>query len=109
MIFVTVTMAIKLPEPTLFCVITIFVWLSSLYDQDIPSLYLFIFLVAVVVACIVIGHLLSGRDGLVSIPLVNTILSSDSLARGSGLGGVSWCNFIFSFFVIVVVVAFIVV
>ena len=61
--FATVTMAVNSPEPTLFCVITLFVWLSSLYDQDVPSLEFFVyFVVVVIVAFIVVGKGISGRD-----------------------------------------------
>ena len=60
--FATVTMAVNSLEPTLFCVITLCVCLSSLYDQDVPFLDFVILPVDVVVALIVVGNHLPGRD-----------------------------------------------
>ena len=54
-------MVVKPPEPTLFCVIKLCVWLSSLYDQDVPSFDFFVVVFAIIVL-IVIGNTLSGRD-----------------------------------------------
>ena len=50
-------------EPTIFCVITLCVWLSSLYHQDVPSLEFGVFFVVVIVVVfIVVRNHLSGRD-----------------------------------------------
>ena len=78
-------MAVNSPEPTLFCVITVCVWLSSLYDKYVPSLDFFVFFLSVVaVSVIVIGNLLLGRNGLVLIPL-GTII-----CLASGRSGCGW-------------------
>ena len=47
--FETVTMVINSPQPTLLCVITLFVCLSILYDQDFPFFNFVILSVVVVV------------------------------------------------------------
>ena len=70
--FVTVTMDVNSPEPTLVCVITLCVWLSSLYHQYFPSVN-FVVVVVFFVVFIVIGNCLSGRGGLVLIPPSNII------------------------------------
>ena len=85
-------MVVKSPEPTLFCVITLCVWLSDLYDQDVPSLEFFVF--SVVVAFIVLGDLLLGRDGWVVIPLGNIIcLNGERSRRGWGVLGKNFLYF----------------
>ena len=81
----TVTMAAKSPQPTILCVITLCVCLSSLYYQDVPFLDFVVLFVIVVVAVIVVGSQIWGMDWSVVIPL-GTIICL--LARGAGVGGV---------------------
>ena len=83
----TVIMAVNSPEPTLLCIITLCVFLSSLYDQDVPFLELFVFFVVVVVAVTVVGNHLRGIDWWVIIALGTTICLP---ARVAGVGGVSF-------------------
>ena len=87
-------MAVNSPEPTLFCVIMLCVWLSILFDQDVPSLDFVVFFVFVVVDFIVVGNLLSGREGYVVIYWVTIICLTDGRS-GRGwifLGVVSPCR-----------------
>ena len=87
-------MDVKSPEPTLLCVITMCVWLSILYDQDVPSLDFFVFFVVVVVAFIVVGDLLSGRDGCVVIPMGTIIyLAGGSSGCVWSVLGANFCLF----------------
>ena len=83
--FATVTMAANSPQPTLFCVITLCVWLSSLYDQDVPFLDFVVLFIVVFVAVIVVGNHLLGMDWSVVIPLGTIICLPE---RGAGVGGV---------------------
>ena len=84
--FAAVTMAVNSPQPTLLCVITLCVCLSSLYDQNFPSLD-FVILFVVVVAVIVVANHLLGMDWSVLIHM-GTIICL--LTRGAGVGGVSF-------------------
>ena len=95
MIFATVTIAINSPEPTLFCVITLFVWLSSLYDQDVPTLEFFVFVIVVIAAFIVVANRFSVRDGLVLIPLGTIIcLAGGTSGRGWSVLGATFYYFL---------------
>ena len=85
--FSTVTMAVNSPQPTILCVITLCVFLSSLYDQDIPFLDFFVLFVIIVVAVIVVRNHLLGMDWSVVIPM-DTIISLPE--RRVGVGGVSF-------------------
>ena len=52
-------MAVNSPQPTILCVITLCVFLSSLYDQYVPFLDFFVLFVVIVATVIVVGnHLL---------------------------------------------------
>ena len=84
--FAAVTMAVNSPQPTLLCVITLCVCLYSLYDQNFPSLD-FVILFVVVVAVIVVANQLLGMDWSVLIHMGTIIYL---LARGAGVGGVSF-------------------
>ena len=55
--FYTATMYVNSPQPTLLCVITLFVFLSSLYDQDVFSLDFVV--LSVVVFVVPTGELFS--------------------------------------------------
>ena len=57
--FATFTMAVNLPQTTLLCVITLCVWLFSLYDQDLPFLD---FVVLSVVVFVVPSREFVGRE-----------------------------------------------
>ena len=84
-------MAVNSPQPTLLCVIIFCVFLSILYDQDVPFLdfvvlFVFVVVVAVVAAFIVIMNHLLGIYWSVLIPLGTIICLT---ARGAGVVGVS--------------------
>ena len=82
-------MDVKSPQPTLLCVITLYVCLSSLNDQDVPFLEFVVLFAAsvVVVVVIVVGNQLLGMGWSVILPLETIICLLD---RGSGVGGVSF-------------------
>ena len=82
----TVTMALNSLQPTLLCVIILCVFLSSLYNQDVPFLD-FVVLFVVVAALIVIGSHLLGMNWLAVISM-RTIICI--LERGASVGGVSF-------------------
>ena len=92
-------MAFNSSQPTLLCVITLCVCLSSLYDQDVPFLDFFVLFFVVVVAVIVVKNHLLGMDWSVVIPL-DTIICLPT--RGAGVGRVSFLRLHLLFFVIVV-------
>ena len=78
-------MAVNSPQPNLFCVITLCVCLSSLYEQYFPLLEIIVLFVVIVVAAIVVGDHILGMDWSVVIPL-GTIICLKSI--GEGVGGV---------------------
>ena len=61
--FVTFTMAVNSPEPTISCFIALVVWLSSIYDQYVPSFGFVVFVVTIIFASMVIRNCYWGRDG----------------------------------------------
>ena len=84
----TVTMDVISLQPTLLCVITLCVFLSIIYDQDVPFLeFVILFIVVVFLAFIVVGNHLLRMDWLVVIPMGNIICLP---ARGAGVCGVSF-------------------
>ena len=52
----SVAMSVNSLQPTILCVITLCVYLSSLYGQDVPFLDFFVLFVVVVVAVIVVRN-----------------------------------------------------
>ena len=90
--FVTSTMAVNSPEPTLSSVISLFVWFSALSDEGVASFKFFIFAVVVFFAFIVVSNRHLGTDGYI------VILWGALVCLGGGrsgqvwriLGGVSW-------------------
>ena len=81
----TVTMATNSLHPTILCVITLCVFLSSIYNQDAPFLGIVELFVVVVVAVIVLRNHLLGMDWSVVMPMAIKICL---LARGASVGGV---------------------
>ena len=80
-------MDVNSPQPTILHVIKFCVWLSSLYDQDLPFLDYVNLFIAVVAVFIVVGNHLLKMDWSVVIPQGNIICIP---VRGSGVGGVSF-------------------
>ena len=80
-------MTVNSPQPNMWCVITLCVCLSILYDQYFPFLDFVVLFVVVIVAFIVFGNHLLVMDWSVVIPLGTTICLP---YRGAGVVGVSF-------------------
>ena len=83
--FATVTMVVNSLQPTILCVITFYVFLSSLYDQYVPVLDSVVLFVVIVVVIIFVRHHLLGMDWSVVMSM-DTIICFQ--VRGAGMGGV---------------------
>ena len=92
--FVTVTMAVNSPEPTLFAVVYIFLWFSNIFNGDVASFDFVIFFVFIVIALIFVKSCHSGTYRCVVIPLGTLVwLGGGRSRQGWGfLDGVSWCR-----------------
>ena len=82
----TVTMGVNSPQPTLFFVITLCVFLYRVYNQDVLLLDFVVLLIVVVFVVIVLGSHLLGMDWSVVLPLGAIICLPE---RGASVGGVS--------------------